>query len=316
MKSKKKVDYEARKDAVKQLVKQCEVFEEDLENSIERLKFISMFCDSYSDRNFELIESQCRGARCVGSFNFWKEKGYSVNKGEKGIKILVPAPFMVIDVDGEKKPYSTATKEERQRAKDGELNTTSVMAFKTGNVFDISQTNYPRESYPQAFFLGEDDDRITPIIEGLIEYVSEELGYDTDTESDHGFGLRGTCNNYTKELSVNKLYKGASCVSTLTHEIGHAVMNHRMEQNLYKKESEADIFGIILTYALGVDVIETRKIHFKDHYSAWKGMNKDLKTPSVFTAAYKAVKEVLPVIEQYVPIQRLFDFDEEEQKVS
>ncbi|EPZ61880.1 ltrC-like domain protein [[Clostridium] sordellii ATCC 9714] len=53
------------------------------------LDFMSKFY-KYSPRNIALIENQFMVAKAVGSFKFWKDNGFTVNKGEKGIKILVP----------------------------------------------------------------------------------------------------------------------------------------------------------------------------------------------------------------------------------
>ncbi|WP_343101981.1 ArdC-like ssDNA-binding domain-containing protein, partial [Romboutsia sp. MSSM.1001216sp_RTP31141st1_G3_RTP31141_220114] len=46
----------------------------------------------YSIGNCSMIEKQFKGAIAVGSFKFWKDNGFTVNKGEKGIQILVPTP--------------------------------------------------------------------------------------------------------------------------------------------------------------------------------------------------------------------------------
>ena len=44
----------------------------------------------YSLRNTALIQGQFKGAQAVGSYKFWQEKGFQVQKGEKAIQILVP----------------------------------------------------------------------------------------------------------------------------------------------------------------------------------------------------------------------------------
>ena len=66
-------------------------FFENEESILEHMNFMSKFYN-YSIQNQMLIQGQFRGAQAVGSFNFWKGQGVSVTKGEKGIKILVPAP--------------------------------------------------------------------------------------------------------------------------------------------------------------------------------------------------------------------------------
>ena len=91
--------------------------EEDIK---ECLEYMSKF-NKYSYQNSLLIQNQCheilhRDATAVGSFAFFKENGYSVNKGEKGIKILVPVSKSYnyfVNADGETKECYKATEEEK-----------------------------------------------------------------------------------------------------------------------------------------------------------------------------------------------------------
>ena len=73
----------------KDMDKRVEQHFHSTEDLKEYLSFMGKF-HQYSLSNTQLIQQQFMGAQAVGSFAFWKEKGFSVNKGEKGIKILVP----------------------------------------------------------------------------------------------------------------------------------------------------------------------------------------------------------------------------------
>jgi hypothetical protein len=75
----------------------------------EYLDFMSKFYN-YSPRNSALIQKQFRGAEAVGSFTFWKNKGYSVQKGEKGIKIVVPTKYETFEREREGKKYQVGVK--------------------------------------------------------------------------------------------------------------------------------------------------------------------------------------------------------------
>ncbi len=96
----------------------------------EYLSFMSKFYN-YSFKNSILIEEQFRGARAVGSFAFWKEKGYVVNKGEKGIKILVPTKLgdRFEAEDGTIKLVSKATEREKSLNKRDEIRVYSRKNF-------------------------------------------------------------------------------------------------------------------------------------------------------------------------------------------
>lgn len=108
---------------------------EDLKNSIEDkiedflnnseelknfLRFKNKHFRTYSFRNSLLIYNQFPSASYVAGFNKWRELGYSVNKGSKAIKILVP-------LIKKKDEQSTDNQE--------------IYGFKTVNVFDISQVS-------------------------------------------------------------------------------------------------------------------------------------------------------------------------------
>src|SRR5699024_7069036 len=93
-------------------------------------------------------------AVAVGSFKFWKEKGFPVNKGEKGIKILVPnkAPDRFRTEEGKLKNIRYATKQEKEKIANGSLEKVKgSVYFNFGHVFDISQTNAKAEDLPEIF---------------------------------------------------------------------------------------------------------------------------------------------------------------------
>ena len=88
----------------------------------EYLSFMSRFYQ-YSPRNTSLIQSQFSGAKAVGSFKSWKDKGFSVNKGEKGIKILVPNKTTpkFKDENGKWKSLRFANESQKRKIKSGDL---------------------------------------------------------------------------------------------------------------------------------------------------------------------------------------------------
>ena len=47
---------------------------------------------------------------------------------------------------------SQATKEQVESFKDGKIESFQRLSFMPGTTFDISQTTYPPEKYPQLFF--------------------------------------------------------------------------------------------------------------------------------------------------------------------
>ena len=108
---------------------------EDLKNSIEDkiqnfldnseelknfLKFKNKHFRTYSFRNSLLIYNQFPKASYVAGFKKWQELGYTVNKGSKAIKILVPL-----------------IKKNEDKQEDSQ----EIYGFKSVSVFDISQVS-------------------------------------------------------------------------------------------------------------------------------------------------------------------------------
>src|SRR5699024_11659494 len=84
----------------------------------EHLEFI-MQLYHYSLRNTALIQNQFSGAQAVGSYKFWQEKGFQVQKGENAIQILVPNKTQpkFKDDNGKWKGIKYATAQEKERMK-------------------------------------------------------------------------------------------------------------------------------------------------------------------------------------------------------
>lgn len=93
---------------------------------------------NYSFNNTLLIAMQ--GGQLVAGFNKWKDTFHrTVKKGEKGIKILAPAPYKV-----KQKIEKLDEQGKLILGKDGkpltEEKTVQIPAFKVVSVFDVSQT--------------------------------------------------------------------------------------------------------------------------------------------------------------------------------
>ena len=148
---------EEKEKEVNDLLDKAEKGIESVFDSQEDIKslgdFISKFYN-YSIRNTLLIQKQFQGALAVGSYAFWKAKGFLVNKGEKGIKILAPnkRSEYFINENGESISIKKATEKEKELIKKGELEVlTGKLSFSQGYVFDVSQSNAKADDLPKIF---------------------------------------------------------------------------------------------------------------------------------------------------------------------
>src|SRR4051794_12080115 len=105
----------------------------------------------YSLNNTLLIASQRPDATIVAPYGTWKKAGRQVRKGEHGIAIAVPVRVKVRDGESAKsgpvgmsnsstvaQAVAARRKLLAESAEDGPAK--SVLRFKTGHVFDVSQT--------------------------------------------------------------------------------------------------------------------------------------------------------------------------------
>lgn len=150
----KEAQKKSYEETINNMLKKTANLTETPEKMLEYLVFLSKFYD-YSPRNRALIHSQREGAIAVGSFTYFKEQGYSVLKGEKAIKIIVPkkVQFFERKENGKTKivKLSEATKQEKEKIKSGKIKTRSKTFYNLGSVFDITQTNVPKNKYPTLY---------------------------------------------------------------------------------------------------------------------------------------------------------------------
>lgn len=133
----------SQKEKVKEITDELEQGIKDLFNSDRYKAYLSAMSKfhNYSFRNTILILMQKPDASYIAGFNTWKNDfKRAVRKGEKGIKILAPAPYkkeieeMAHDKNGN--PILNADGSNRTTTK-----TITVPAFKITTVFDLSQTD-------------------------------------------------------------------------------------------------------------------------------------------------------------------------------
>ncbi|HEO6583782.1 TPA: toprim domain-containing protein [Streptococcus agalactiae] len=187
--------------------------------------------NNYSSRNIQLIKSQLPEATMVASFNEWRKRNGSVNRGEKAI--YIQAPVSVIRKDEKGNPILDP--------KTGEKET--ITYFKPVPVFDISQVspqqgkelNIPKmmgdipeqldKSYYQNIYRSLRD------ISQNDNHVSIRF---RELEKEDGF-----YNPKTNDIVIKKGMSYERTLSTLIHEMAHS--------ELHNNQSLAERFGGQLT---------------------------------------------------------------------
>lgn len=291
-----------------------ENYRQNPEEIAELLAFKNRFY-SYSMNNNILIFSQNSAATFVASYGDWKKKGYQIQKGQHGIKIIFPIHTEIFEVgekDGKKqyRRVADASPQEKVQIQSGLIKPFSTTRFGVGNVFDISQTDCPTEDYPKIYHTGYSSEQHSALYDAIKSFAADK-GNPVIEKDLQSIALRGQFSPLTGEIQINDKLNDTEKLSTLTHELGHALLHGdpaSRNKNSSVKELEADCISIMLQQEFGIDLTETRKKHFVQHYNVCKEL-EDFKLEDVLknvsTAYLNLRKELDPMIESMLTKQQI-----------
>jgi len=173
----------------------------------------------YSWGNQLLIAMQYPAATRVAGYRTWQKLGRQVNRGEKGIVILVPYRKKVVDDGGDEEE--------------------TVVGFGTGHVYDISQTS--GEPLPEVNCLATGDSH-RELYRRLRAFASS-LGIEV-AEKQHPGSVKGTSSGgrVTVEASESANGKAAILLHELAHEILHKNASGDSDRRVREVEAEATAY--------------------------------------------------------------------------
>lgn len=250
---------EARKKEMDQITEKLETGVKDVFQGDNYKNYLD-FCAKlprYSVNNQILIMMQKPDATMCQSFTGWKEMGRFVRKGEKGIRVLAPAPYK-IEREQDKMDASGKPMLDKDGEPIKETVEVKVNAFKPVSTFDISQTE--GEPVPR---LGVDEliggvDGYDTLIEAVISAVGVPVAFGQIESS-----AKGYFSIDENRIAVQEGMSQAQTLKTILHEGGHAALHSReaMDQSGDKKsrnqkECEAESIAYVVCQHYGVDTSE------------------------------------------------------------
>lgn len=253
------------KETSQQAMNQLENYFEAPEHINEYLDFQSQFY-KYSLRNQLLIANQYKGAMAVAPYKKWQEFDCNVKKGEKAIKVLVPQErkTFIREEDNKKVnvPIKQATKDELDKIKNNEIKVNKQVTFVKGNVFDIQQTNLPKEKYPKI--MQELRGEVPNYQEKMdnLKAIAHSMDINTQNSENSMQGAKGFYaenQKGDKVIQLNKYNDEKQNVSTMIHELAHGIMHNSDEiqknGNLPKnhKEFQAEMTALIVGNYMGLE---------------------------------------------------------------
>ncbi len=202
----------------------------DSERYAEYLAAMSKF-HNYSFNNTILIAMQ--GGTLVKGYTQWeKEFERHVKPGEKGIKIIAPAPFKVKQ---EVKKLDPQTRQPVIGA-DGkpvmEEKEVTIPAYKVVTVFDVSQTEGKELPTIGVNVLTGDVEHFKDVLSALEKVSPVPIGFEDIKGSAHGYYSLAD-----KRIAIQENMSQLQTLKTAIHEIAHAKL-HDIDLNAPKEERE------------------------------------------------------------------------------
>ena len=227
------------------------------------LKTMSKF-HRYSLNNTILIYLQRPDATYCAGFQTWKnEFGRHVKKGEKGIKILAPAPFKKTVRVEKLDPVTHAPVRDASGQAVMEEQTIQVPHYKTVMIFDLSQTEGPPLPELAAELTG-DVQQYDAFMEALRRTSPVPIEIRPIEQSVDGFFSRET-----QSITIREGMSQAQTVCVALHELAHSI-RHNDEQGKEKsravKEVEAESCAMAVSSYYSLDTSAT-SIPYLSSYS-------------------------------------------------
>ena len=247
---------EARKAEMEEITSKLEKGVKDIFDGANYQQYLN-FCAKlprYSVNNQILIMMQKPDATMCQSFTNWKEVNRHVRKGEKGIRILAPAPYKM-QKEQEKVDASGKTILDKDGEPVKETVEVTINAFKPVSTFDVSQTEGEPIPTPGV-------DELTGSVEGyetLLAAIKEVVPVPISFEQIDS-GAKGFYHLEENRIVVQEGMSEAQTVKTLLHEASHQALHSKEamdsageKKSKNQKETEAESVAYVVCQHYGID---------------------------------------------------------------
>lgn len=228
-------------------------------NSAERVTKVKEMIEkmnvfwNYSFHNQFLIMVQAPDSTRVASFKTWLKLRRFVKKGEKGIAIWVPVPYKS---KAKKRHIDLGIAKQDPKTKEWFL---PKLSFKTGYVFDVSQTDGEPLEMHGPVALG-DTTRAIGALNGCASKNKIEVEY-VDLMKPHGCWGRSMGGKIQLDKFMNREQQCAVFAHEVAHELLHQAKEDFDEKNLERhrlscraKEFEAEMVAYVFCKHSGLNI--------------------------------------------------------------
>ena len=306
------------KQRVQELTDKLEQGLQDLFNSdsyCNYLRTMSKF-HNYSFNNTLLIAMQKPDATLVAGYKAW-QKNFErhVNKGEKAIRILAPAPYKIKEERDKIDPVTQELLLDKDGNPQKEEVEITIPAFRAVSVFDVAQTDGKPIPELAAKELLSDVEGYQDMIRA-VEAISpvpielEEIAGDS----------KGYYDREAKRIAVQENMSESQTLKTMIHEVVHSKLHSKeveqdeqMKKDRNTKEVEAESIAYTVCQHFGVDTSD-----YSFGYIAGWSSGRDTKElrASMDTIRRTASELITGIEEQLQELQRNREVSQEQTKES
>ena len=311
-------DNNTEKQRVQELTDKLEQGLQDLFNSDSYRNYLSTMSKfhNYSFNNTLLIAMQKPDATLVSGYKAW-QKNFErhVNKGEKAIRILAPAPYKIKEERDKIDPVTQELLLDKDGNPQKEEVEITIPAFRAVSVFDLSQTDGKPIPELTAKELLSDVEGYQDMIRA-VEAISpvpielEEIAGDS----------KGYYDREAKRIAVQENMSESQTLKTMIHEVAHSKLHSKeVEQDEQKrkdrntKEVEAESVAYTVCQHFGIDTSD-----YSFGYIAGWSSGRDTKElrSSMDTIRRTASELITGIEEQLQELQRDREVSQEQTKES
>ena len=295
------VDERTEKQKVQEITDKLEEGLKELFESEKYKTYLSTMSKfhNYSFNNTLLIAMQKPEATLVARYKAW-QKNFErhVNKGEKAIRILAPAPYKIKEERDKLDPVTGEMMFDENGMPQKEQVEVTIPAFRAVSVFDVSQTDGKPIPELEAQELLSTVEGYEDFVQALMNVAPVPIGFE-DIPGDS----KGYFHTEENRISVQENMSESQTLKTMVHEVAHSILHNKeinrddlMEapvKDRNTKEVEAESVAYTVCQHFGIDTSD-----YSFGYIAGWSSGKDMKElKSSLDTIRKTASELITGIE-------------------
>ncbi|MBQ9928169.1 MAG: nucleotidyltransferase domain-containing protein, partial [Lachnospiraceae bacterium] len=256
---------------------------------------------NYSFNNTLLIAMQKPDATLVAGFQAWKKNfERHVKKGEKGIRILAPAPYKVKEEQEKLDPETNEIMLDKDGKPVMEEVEVTIPAFRAVSVFDVSQTDGRELPELAVSELSADVEGYQDFMKALERVSPVPIGYE-----DISGEAKGYYHTEEQRVAIQQGMSESQTVKTAIHEVAHAKLHSRElnkdtdlsePKDRNTKEVEAESIAYTVCQHFGIDTSD----YSFGYIAGWSSGKEMTELKSSLDTIRRTASEMISGIEAHL----------------